>query len=202
MNFKSAILLPLSLMALSITSHAFDNNTKEALNSVERQFSINKNLLVAISKVESNHNQYAIGTMPNEQEQSEKLLIYLRSMNINHKSNGKKNIAIFPNDETEAKLAFLFIDRMNINYDLGLLQINKFNVEKRELDAFKLLEDIYYNISIGATILRECAAYNSRDALSSIECYNKGTNRSRYNNSYAQKVIKQYYKIYAMDGVR
>lgn len=92
MNFKSALLLPLSLMALSITSHAFDTNTEIALQNAERKYCINENLLTAMSKVESGHNQYAIGTMPNMQEQSEKLLIYLKSMNINHKSNGKKEI--------------------------------------------------------------------------------------------------------------
>ncbi len=202
MNFKSALLLPLSLMALSITAQALDMNTKMALQNAERKYGINENLLIAMSKVESKHNQYAIGTMTNGLEQLMKLKEYLELMNINHKSNGKKNVSIFPRDSTEAKLVFSYIDRQGINYDLGLLQINKYNVEKRGLDTFSLLENIDYNIAIGTTILIECANYNNRDTLSSLECYNKGTDRSKYNNSYAYKVIKEYYKLYPMSGLQ
>lgn len=202
MNFKSALLLPLSLMALSITAQALDMNTRIALQNAERKYGINENLLTAMSKVESNHNQYAIGTMPKGEEQLKALLGYLQNMNIDHKSNDKKNVSIFPKDSTEAKLVFLFIDKLEINYDLGLLQINRYNVTKRRLDTFELLENIDYNIAVGATILIECATYNGRDALSSLECYNKGTDRSKYNNSYAYKIIKEYYKLYSLSGLQ
>ncbi|WP_310442579.1 hypothetical protein [Sulfurimonas sp.] len=73
-------MLPLSLLALSITSQEIDINTKKGLQNAERKYGINENLLTAMSKVESDHNQYAIGTITNGLEQLKELKEYFRSL--------------------------------------------------------------------------------------------------------------------------
>lgn len=180
------------LASLSLSADVFKDAAKK--------YNISKNVLYSIAKVESNLKPLAIGTMPRNKTEGKRLIKYLNMIDCKHKVGEKDytRVSIFPKDKEQAKLAYMIIDKFRINYDLGLVQINRWNVEKRNLDVYKLLFDEKYNVMVGAKILSECIGYNNGNVHDSLECYNKGTNKKKYNRSYSNKIIREYRKLVSL----
>ena len=169
---------------------------KKALDISSEKYDISSTLLLAIVLVESNMNKSAIGAMPKSAYQKKMLKKYLEVLGYKYKTRlSEKYWSIYPKCKEEAKKTIIVLENFNIGYDLGLTQINVYNIKKRKLNKIKLLEDETYSIDIGAKILKECIEYNKYDVHNSIECYNKGTNRKRYTYDYSKRVLRKYEEL-------
>jgi len=165
------------------------------------KYNIEKNLLLAIVINESNCNKNAIGAMPTTKKQKKQLHKYLKIIECQYSTSKNENLfSIHPKTLAKAQKVLLVLSYFKIGYDVGLTQINIWNIKKRNLNQDKLLYSEQYAINIGAKILSECIKYNNGDTHDSIECYNKGTNKKRYNRSYSKKILATYYALVKKDG--
>ena len=189
---KVSILLLLSICNIANAS----GSLKKALDISSEKYDISSTLLLAIVLVESSMNKNAIGAMPKSTYQKKMLKKYLEVLGCKYKTRAREKYwSIYPKCKEEAKKIIIVLENFNIGYDLGLTQINVYNIKKRKLNKDKLLEDEIYSIDIGAKILKECIKYNKYDVHNSIECYNKGTNRKRYTYNYSKRVLRKYEEL-------
>ena len=193
---KVIILLSIVFLILPYSKVNAKSDLKTALSRSSNKYDISSTLLLAIILVESNMNKNAIGAMPKFNYQIKMLKKYLNMLGCKYKTrNNEKYWSIYPKCKEEAKKIILVLENFNIGYDLGLTQINVYNIKKRNLNKEKLLEDEIYSIDIGAKILKECIRYNKYNVHDSIECYNKGTNKRKYTYNYSKKVLKKYEQL-------
>jgi soluble lytic murein transglycosylase-like protein len=172
------------------------SSLETALSRSSSKYDISSTLLLAIILVESSMNKNAIGAMPKTNRQKKMLEKYLKILGSEHKTRAnKKYWSIYPKCKEEAKKILLILENFNIGYDLGLTQINVYNIKKRNINKDKLLEDEEYSIDIGAKILKECIKYNKSNVHDSIECYNKGTDKRKYTYGYSKRVLKKYEQL-------
>ena len=163
-------------------------------DKASKKHNVDIRILASIAYQESDFNTKVVGvTLKNKYISTllKKCLII-----IDCKYSFKRGRAIiYPNSNKEAKLLFLSLNRLDLDYDVGLMQINKYNIKKRHLEPIRLLSDVFYNIDAGAKIYGECANY-FKDIEDSFECYNKGYNRRRFNYKYSNAVIGKYRKLF------
>lgn len=187
---KIALVLSIFLNPLMASEKAFE--------SVANEYKISKTLLEAIASVESGMNQYAIGAMPKSKRKKEllkRLLDDIGEKGCKYSSGSSLNMSIQPKNINEALEVHSLLELLDIDYDLGMTQINSWNIDRRNLSVTRLLQDVEYNVRVGAIILKECIAYNKSNIHASIECYNKGTSKKRYNKSYSNKIIQKYREL-------
>lgn len=193
---KIAILLSVFFLTQPCSKANVKSDLKVALTNSSNKYNISSTLLLAIISIESNINKNAIGAMPKSNHQIKILKKYLNLLGCKYKTrNRTKYWSIYPKNKKEAKKIIHVLEKYNIGYDLGLTQINVYNIKKRKLNKEKLLEDEAYSIDIGAKILKECIEYNKYNVHDSIECYNKGTDKRKYTYNYSKKVLKKYEQL-------
>jgi soluble lytic murein transglycosylase-like protein len=156
------------------------------------KYLITPELLKAVAKVESNFHNFAIGITIKDRLQ---ISNFFKKNKIKTYKLSKRRASVFPENISQALKVIKYAKLKKHDYDIGLMQINKYNIERRNLDIKKLLTNKYYNVDIGAKILKECADRNVGNVIYSLECYNKGLRKKLYNGSYAKKVIVNYLKI-------
>lgn len=150
---------------------------------------INHKLLLAIAYVESSWNQYAINVQTNYD-----LDQLLRSFGLEFRKGkgyrARNTYSIHPRSLNQA-LSVLPLLRYATTYDLGVMQINKANVEWLLLGGvIRDVVDLFdpcVNVMLGAWILRECVSVHGYSTRA-LDCYNKGSKRARRWSSYVGKV--------------
>lgn len=103
----------------------------ECFNEAAKLYGIPPKLLIAIAKVESNFNPYAI--------------------NVN--KDGKSIKVYYPQNKEQAYIVLNYLASHGYNYDVGIAQINVINIKDMGLDQYKLL-DPCYNLEVSAKILK------------------------------------------------
>lgn len=188
------MIIRLFLLFFSLNVMIFGNNVSmDSFRNASNKYDIMEELLFAIADIESDRHSYAIGAMPTNNTQKYYLRRYLNGNSYKYKTNSQENLfSIKPSSLSQANKALEMLEKLNIDYDLGLMQINIWNIQKRNLDKKKLFSNIYYSIDVGAKILSECIKMNNGSVHDSLECYNKGTDKRKYNRSYSTKIMKKY----------
>ena len=191
MKLKAFFKVTTILLSLSLSLEAgtiFDYASK--------RHNVNKRILASIAYQESDFNMKVVGVTLDKKRNSEILkkclsVIDCKSTFSTHRA------TIYPKNNEQARLLLLSLDRLHLDYDVGLMQINKYNIKKRHLQPIRLLSDIFYNIDIGAKIYKECANHfnNIED---SFECYNKGYDRRKFNYRYSDAIINKYRKLFSI----
>lgn len=184
----------LAILINPLIASTSKGNYDKAFINMSNKYNIDKNMLIAIALTESSLNKYSIGAMPKNKLQVQALHKYLHFIKVKYKYK-KNHFRIFAQSYAQAEKVVLVLEYYKINYDLGLTQINSSNIKKRHLDRERILKDELYAFEIGATILKECIKYNKGRVHDSLECYNKGTDRRKYNRSYSSKVLKNYKRV-------
>jgi soluble lytic murein transglycosylase-like protein len=171
-------------------------------NYVDKNYKILKispDILFAIMKTESNFHQNLI--LINTYAQYTFLISkFLKKHGIVFKKHFVY-IAIYPSKEN-LKNIFDFVEYLKKNrfiktYDIGLMQINYSNTRSKK-ERWRLLSDFKYNIEIGSKILYSCFQkfkYFKNSPKYLIECYNKGFNYEKYDFSYFNRFINNYYAL-------
>jgi len=134
-------LLLLMLLILTIPLNVYSDNL---FVKVGKDFGISPQLLYAIAVVESGVKPYAIGVKGARCRDFKEITCYQRG----------KWVSLYPENYEEAERVLRIILKKDLHYDLGLMQISKFEIERRGLDPFSLL-DYKKNLELGARILYE-----------------------------------------------
>ena len=189
-NFAVAILLV--VLATNLWA-----KEKTIFDKAESTYNIDKTILVAFAKQESDFNPLAIGVMIRKKEKVLATEACLDIIGTKYKmSKNKRHVAIYPKNPKEINLIFMMLDKLGLDYDLGVMQINRYNIKKRHLNRFKLIYDAEYNIMMGAKILKECSDRFPSNIQYAFECYNKGTDKRRFNKSYSRQILLKYKKLF------
>ncbi len=104
---------------------------EQCFEEASKDYGVPKKLLMAIAKVESSFNPYAI--------------------NVNYKGRSIKEY--YPQNKEQAKIVLRYLIKNNFNYDVGIAQINVINIKEYNLDPYGLL-DPCVNLKTSAMILR------------------------------------------------
>ncbi len=100
----------------------------------------------------------------------------LRSMGVpfnGYWQRGRHHYALAPKSREQAEAVLLWATQYReVRYDVGLLQIYRGNVERRNLDPLKLL-DPNVNAIVGGVIFKECHD-RYQDFWRAVECYHHG----------------------------
>lgn len=145
------------------------------IDKVATYLDIDPLIFLAIYKVESRWNPYAIGVRK-----------------------GKRPVrSIFPKDKKQAvKIAKKYLS-MGYHLDLGIAQINYANIERWAMpleSAFSICK----SVKMSAQVLYNCIKTYGK-TWRAIDCYNKGFHpRIRSSSSYVRKVKREYYRLSAL----
>jgi len=165
-------------------------------DEASQKYNINKKILASIAMHESKFEPSIVGV--NIGSNKKKIQILSDSL----KAIGCKHVIyphrahIYLKDESNAKMVFFVLNRLKMDYDVGIMQINKYNINSMHLDPVKLLKNVYYNIDIGAKIYSTCRKVYGSDLELVFECYNKGFNKKKYNYNYSSNIIVNYKKLF------
>jgi soluble lytic murein transglycosylase-like protein len=164
-------------------------------DEASKRYKIDKKILASVAFQESDFEPTVIGVNTKNVKRRGILKDCLDVIEIKYKIKGDRAV-IYVGDNESANLVFLVLNRLKMDYDVGIMQINQWNIKKRNLNANRLLSDVRYNIHFGAKILHECQRKYKDDLESMFECYNKGYDSRKYNNSYSNKVLLKYKKLF------
>lgn len=159
----------------------------------DERYNIDYRLLYSLAKVESGCNKYAIGAYTKKRVLAQRAVALMKKTGIKFKHHHETYIAVYPKDEKEFHTALAIIKKNRLKYDVGIMQISSGNIENNNWKIDDLLST-EYNISTGASILRECFD-RSKDVYKALECYNKGFKKT-YSWSHSNKVVSLYKKMY------
>lgn len=162
-----------------------------------RDLGIEPKIVKTIIQIESGNKQYAIGL---KSDNPSVVLNALGSENveISNKSNSKF-ISLIPKDEKSAERVFDLIEK-NINeweismVDYGLMQINRDTILSYELNPKDIYLNPHYNVAVGIDVLKSCYNLFPKSQFNTIECYNKGVDKRKLDNSndYYNKFIEEF----------
>lgn len=167
----------------------------DGFNMASVYFKINKEILKGIAKIESGFNPYAalIKTKDNK-----KTIAFLQENKIAFK-HSEPYISVSPKTKNEAMILYDQLiaksrDFDIVDYDLGVMQVNRLNFKYYKVDEKDYFLNYQKNIFLGTDVLRKCFD-RFQTAKDTIECYNRGTDDSRFrknNYSYFSKFFDQY----------
>lgn len=185
----------LVLAIISLTSYLSANNNYDVyFKATANLFDLDVNKLKRFAVIETGMSPYSA----NLQLKTKRIKKYLDQYKISniYKYDKEKKIYIFSlniNDSDKADIfyyilknyKFYFKDEL-ITYDLGIMQINNRNLERKKRDEYKYYKDVKYNIFFGGLVYRDCLNI-FKDEKNAIECYNKGTNQKNFDYNYYKK---------------
>ena len=162
-----------------------------------RDLGIEPKIVKTIIKIESGNNKYAIGLKSNNPS----LVLNAfggENVEISNKSNSKF-ISLIPKDEKSAERVFDLIEK-NIDeweismVDYGLMQINRDTILAYELNPKEIYLNPHYNVAVGIDVLKSCYNLFPKNQFNTIECYNKGVDKRKLDNSndYYNKFIEEF----------
>lgn len=179
-------------------------NKKEITAFVEQrssEFGIDPKIVKTIINIESNNKPFALGIVSNNAQSIVSALSDNKNIVISNNQNSKF-VSLVPNNEQAAKELFdmilMYKDEWGIvSIDYGLMQINHATIVSYELEPKEIYLNPYYNIALGIDILKSCYNLFPKDQFNTIECYNKGVDKKKLNNSndYYNKFITEYKRI-------
>ena len=179
-------------------------NKKEITAFVEQrssEFGIDPKIVKTIINIESNNKPFALGIVSNNAQSIVSALSGNKNIVISNNPNSKF-VSLVPNNEQAAKELFdmilMYKDEWGIiSIDYGLMQINHDTIVSYELEPKEIYLNPYYNIALGIDILKSCYNLFPKDQFNTIECYNKGVDKKKLNNSndYYNKFINEYKRI-------
>lgn len=164
---------------------------------------IDPKIIVSLISTESKGNKYAIGIVAQNAN-----FIYDRLNNDNNRAKmklingGGKYISIVPQDEVVAEQLYDYLnanmDELGITtMDYGIMQINHHTLLSYELDPKQIYLNEFYNIAVGIDILKSCSNLFANNQEYTIECYNKGTDSSKFASlDYYNKFLMNYRKMF------
>lgn len=181
-------------LTYSILKPLYDDR---GLTLASNKYDVSKLLLLAIADVESSLNPFTIGLVENNKNKMAAVKKYLDLIQVKYiNKKGSSFMSVIPTSYEDARKVYLILTHFGLrNFDLGYSQINIKNIEKFNIDGNRLFVDTEYVFGYSAKILTSCWKHNKQNIYKGIECYNKGTNKSKYDYKYTQKVINSYKKI-------
>jgi len=135
------VLTRLFLILLILTTKS---NAGNIFVEAGRKYNINPGLLYAIAVVESSLNPYAISVKGGSCREFPSVRCYER----------KGVVSLYPDSLSHARKVLQQVLGRGYYFDVGLMQISKYELERRGLDPFELL-DYRKNTFVGAEILAE-----------------------------------------------
>ncbi|MDD3597917.1 transglycosylase SLT domain-containing protein [Sulfuricurvum sp.] len=151
---------------------------------------VNPGLMKIISKAESGGSPNTLSTLAYP-EQAQRLLESFNQTGIVFKVaayDSKRYIfSIYPTSSQVENVFQRFAQVGIDSYDIGLMQVNSRNAKRNGWDEVRLFNDVVYNIEKSAKLLNDCLN-GSASIESSIECYNKGSQK-RYSYSYYKRIF-------------
>lgn len=187
------ILISLFIILISLKGDAIF----EYMKSITHQVKISPFILYSVAKTETNVNKYAIGI---KSYYSKSIGNIFRKYGIKVKVNENKHfLSVLPKNKFQAKLAYKILKKLNryiVTYDLGLMQINKYNL--RNKNELSYLLNYKKNIKLASHILYKCFLRfkNSYKGYAKIfECYNKGFNDEKFTYSYFNRFYNNYLAV-------
>lgn len=184
---------------LVVTYQAYAQATStccdDGFNMASSYFKINKEILKGIAKIESDFNPYAALIKTKD---SRKTIAFLQENKIAFK-HSDPYISVSPKTKNEAITLYDSLITKNkdadiLDYDLGVMQVNRMNFKYYKVDERDYFLNYHKNIFLGTDVLRKCFD-RFQTAKDTIECYNRGTDDSRFrknNYSYFSKFFNQY----------
>ena len=179
-------------------------NKKELTSFVEDRassFGIDPKIVKTIINIESKNNPFAMGIIS---ENAQAIAMALSNNdNITISSPGKgKLVSIVAKDEDTAKALYDVVQSHKnewkiVTVDYGLMQVNHDTILSYELDPKEIYINQYYNIAVGIDVLKSCFNMFPKNQFNTIECYNKGVDKKKLDNSdtYYNKFIAEYKRI-------
>lgn len=171
--------------------------TLNDFTAVDATYNIDKRIFYSVCTGESARNPYAIGVYGKERGILA-LKKWLNTIGVQatlHKRNPEESrrlLSISPTTPKQALLSLQGVKRTKgVGYDMGAMQINMTNAKSYNWSEERLLLDKEFNIDKGAIILRGCFD-RVGDPYYALECYNKGSDRKKYDGSYANKILRIY----------
>jgi len=165
-------------------------------DKASQKYNINKKILASIAMHESKFEPSIVGVnIGSNKKKIEILAKYLKAIGCKH-SIYRHRAHIYLKDDTNAKIVFFVLNRLKMDYDVGIMQINKYNIDAMHLDPIELINNVYYNIDIGAKVYDTCRNVYGNNLELVFECYNKGFDRKKYNYKYSNNIITNYKKLF------
>jgi len=167
------------------------------MKSIAYQVKISPFILYAIAKTETNIHKYAIG-IKSYYSKSISNIFRKYGLQVNLDEN-HHFLDVLPKNKYQAILAYKILKKLNkyiITYDLGLMQINKYNLKHK--NELSYLLNYKKNIKLASHILYKCFLHfrNSyKGYIKIIECYNKGFNNEKFNDVYFNRFYHNYIRI-------
>jgi len=171
-------------------------NAQTVFDKASKKYNIDKKILASVSHHESTFYPNVVSI--NVRSDKKKVIHFLKACHYDYKSH-KKNITIFLRSKDNKIYFFSVLNILKLNYDVGIMQINSYNIKKKNLNAVKLVDNVSYNIEQGAKILKSCLNHYPNRINFAFECYNKGYNKKRYNNSYYNGVLRSYATLFIVE---
>lgn len=170
-------------------------NGKTIFDDASIRYGIDKALLVSVAKHESGFEPFVVGIALKNKQQKAFIESCIEVIGCKAKVSSNRAV-VYPNSKKEIQLLILALEKTSIDYDVGLMQINQWNIKKRGLIIEELFYNTEYNVEIGAKILSECTLMFPKSLHNSLECYNKGTDSSKFNRSYSSRVLDEYIRLF------
>lgn len=164
---------------------SYDNfEIANALKLASIQNDIDKRILYTLAKIESNFNPLVISFTSKQNHFSFKNLTKRTSR---YKD---KYLINFLGEEKDLQEALRHLMRQGIKVDVGLMQINSTNFKEKEIP---FIFNPSYNVKKSLEILKYCIK-EKRIVKDSIECYNKGANRTYQSYEYYKRFYISFLK--------
>lgn len=188
-KFLMISVLIISCYATADLESLFDFASKET--------EVEKKLLKALAKTESNYRKYSIGIIA---KNPDALYNFFKSNQVDFVQKAT-HFSLSINDRDTAlnvyhKFKYFLQNNPSAikTYDLGLMQINEANMKEENEKMFYL--DTKLNTIYAGFILQDCFNHFNKNVKFAIECYNKGTNSKNFGNfEYFQKVRANYLQL-------
>ena len=93
-----------------------------------------------------------------------------------------------PKNLPEALATVKMLEGKGFNFSVGLAQVNRYNLDKYNLESYEKAFSACPNLQAGSKILAECFGRSGGDWGKSFSCYYSGNFITGYHHGYVQKV--------------
>ena len=176
-------------------------NKKELTEFMEERatnLGIDPKIVKTIINIESKNNPFAIGIVSNDPKAIVEALRDNENILVGYKTNSKF-VSIIPKNENIANDLYDVLQKNKddwgiVSIDYGLMQVNHETILAYELEPKDIYLNSYYNIALGIDVLKSCYNLFPKNQFNTIECYNKGVDKRKLDNSndYYNKFIEEF----------
>jgi len=188
------ILIFLIILNKIVFSAISDDKINYVFGRAGDRYNIDPKVIAAVAYYESGLYPNVVSILTKTKYKKNIVVKFLKRHGYKFKPH-KRRVVVYVSKNNYPAQMFNFLNKLRIGYDVGLMQINSFNIKSMKLNPVALLYNVPYNIEVGAKILRSCFDRFSDDTANAFECYNKGYNINNYNYKYYSSIIKVYMRI-------